>query len=216
MSKTSLNRDSLTTYYRRHARIYDLTRWAFLFGRRQLIRNAASRMTMPTRILEIGCGTGRNLVELAQRFPAASITGLDLSKDMLDRARSKVARFGSRVTLLHRPYDAPLAEGEKFDLIVLSYVLSMIHPGYDEVLRMCKSDLSATGVVAVVDFHRSRSAWFRQWMGINHVRMDGQILAELDKHFQHLVFQVHHGYGSLWHYLLFIGKRVQQEEVHSD
>jgi len=206
MSNPSLPRDSLTAYYRWHARIYDLTRWTFLFARREIIRQAACRMTRPARILEIGCGTGRNLVELAERFPAASVTGLDLSKDMLDRARAKVERFGSRVVLLHRPYDAPVAEGGKFDLIVLSYALSMINPGYDEVLRTCKSDLSATGVIAVVDFHQSRSAWFRRWMKVNHVRMEGQILAELDNHYQQLFCQKRPGYGCLWRYFLYIGK----------
>lgn len=65
---------SLTAYYRWHARIYDLTRWAFLFGRSQLIHKAAYRVVQPARILEVGCGTGRNLVALAQRFPAARIT----------------------------------------------------------------------------------------------------------------------------------------------
>jgi S-adenosylmethionine-diacylgycerolhomoserine-N-methlytransferase len=163
-------------------------------------------MTRPGRILEIGCGTGSNLVAMAERFPVASITGLDLSKEMLDRARCKVARFGSRMTLLHRPYDAPVATGEKFDLIVLSYALSMINPGYDEVLRMCKSDLSATGIIAVVDFHRTRTTWFRRWMAVNHVRMEGQIIEELDKHFQHVFCRVCHGYGTLWRYMLFIGK----------
>jgi len=207
MSNPSLNRDSLTAYYRWHAWIYDITRWTFLFGRREIIRQAACRMARPARILEIGCGTGSNLVELAERFPAASVTGLDLSKDMLDRARAKVERFGSRVVLLHRPYDAPVANGGKFDLIVLSYALSMINPGYDEVLRMCQADLSATGVIAIVDFHQSRSAWFRRWMGVNHVRMEGQILAELDNSYEHLFSRVHPGCGYLWHYLLYIGKK---------
>lgn len=206
MSNPNPNQDSLTAYYRWHARIYDLTRWTFLFGRREIIFQAACRMPRPARILEVGCGTGRNLVDLAERFPAASVTGLDLSLDMLDRARAKVERFGSRVTLLHRPYDAPVADGGKFDLIILSYALSMINPGYDEVLRLCKADLSATGVIAVVDFHQSRCAWFRRWMAVNHVRMEGQILAELDNHYRQVFCQARPGYGCLWRYFLYLGK----------
>src|SRR5258705_4591589 len=47
-------------YYRWHAHFYDVTRWAFLFGRTALIRLAAGQLR-PRRILEVGCGTGRIL-----------------------------------------------------------------------------------------------------------------------------------------------------------
>ncbi|MES2737648.1 MAG: class I SAM-dependent methyltransferase [Verrucomicrobiota bacterium] len=209
MSSSAPNQKSLTSYYRWHAQIYDLTRWAFLFGRRQLIHRAAAHVVMPERILEIGCGTGKNLVELARAFPKAQIIGLDLSKDMLDRARPKLKEFGARVGLLHQAYDAPVAVGSKFDLIVFSYSLSMINPGFDEVLRICRDDLSERGSVAVVDFHESRWGWFRRWMGVNHVRMEGQVLECLNQHFQPLTRQIHTGYGDLWRYLLYIGSPVK-------
>lgn len=205
MSTAEPNQKSLTGYYRWHAQIYDATRWAFLFGRRRLIHRAAAHVSAPKRVLEIGCGTGKNLVELARAFPAAQITGLDLSLDMLNQARPKIQAYGQRVELLHQAYEAPIADGDKFDLIVFSYSLSMINPGYDEVLRICKDDLSERGTIAVVDFHESRWSWFRRWMGVNHVRMDGQVLDCLNQHFQPLTRQVHHGYGDLWRYLLYIG-----------
>lgn len=206
MSDVADNHSSLTGYYRWHAQIYDFTRWAFLFGRNKLVRAAASKTVMPRRILEIGCGTGKNLVDLAERFPKAQVIGLDLSKDMLDRARAKVRVYGSRVGLLHRPYDGPVSVGEKFDLIVMSYSLSMINPGFEEVLNHCRQDLSERGMVAVVDFHQSRWSWFRRWMGMNHVRMEGQILDVLRQHFTPLVCEIRHGYGDLWRYLVFVGK----------
>ncbi len=200
------NDQALASYYRWHAGIYDLTRWAFLFGRRPLIKAVGSAIASPQRILEIGCGTGKNLVALAETFPDAQITGLDLSKDMLDRAGKKISRFGDRVKLLHRPYDGPVSADQKFDLIVFSYSLSMINPGYDQVIETSRTDLSPDGVVAVVDFHESRWDWFRKWMGVNHVRMEGQILKQLERHFSPLRCQVSHGYGDLWRYLLFIGR----------
>ena len=89
----------------------------------------------------------------------------------------------------------------------------MINPGYDAVLQICKSDLSATGLVAVVDFHQSRWDWFRRWMGVNHVRMEGQVLDELHKHFQPCVCEVHRGYWDLWRYMLFIGKPKDQRRI---
>lgn len=205
MNKTN-NNDSLAAYYRWHARIYDATRWAFLFGRNRLIHRAADQAGRAARILEVGCGTGSNLVGLAERFPMAKIVGLDLSKDMLDRARSKVERYGSRMKLLHRPYDSPVADGPKFDLIVFSYALSMINPGHADVLRICRADLNATGIVAVVDFHDSHWCWFRRWMGVNHVRMEGHLVDELRRQFQPLSCSFGFGLARLWRYQLFVGK----------
>ena len=190
--------------YRWQRHIYDATRKFFLFGRDTMI--AGLDLGAGGAVLEVGCGTGRNLAVLAQRFPQAQITGLDLSSDMLERARCKVERFGTRMELLLRAYDAPVAMAAKFDLIVLSYSLSMINPGFDEVLRVCKADLSPTGIVAVVDFHDSRWTWFERWMGINHVRMEGHLLEELQRHFDGQICQIQRAYCNLWRYLLFIGK----------
>jgi S-adenosylmethionine-diacylgycerolhomoserine-N-methlytransferase len=207
MSDADRNASSLRGYYRWHAKFYDATRWAFLFGRRGLIATVADQVKTPTRILEIGCGTGKNLIALAEAFPGARITGLDLSSDMLDCARAKIAPFADRIDLLHRPYDGPVAgEDGKFDLIVISYALSMINPGFDEVIRLCRRDLREGGVIAVVDFHETRWTWFRKWMGVNHVRMEGQILAQLDAGYEAVVRQIGRGYGDLWRYLTFVGR----------
>lgn len=203
----SRNAHSLRAYYRWHAKIYDLTRWAFLFGRRGLVETIAAQIESPARILEIGCGTGKNLIALAEAFPSASITGLDLSADMLDRARAKTAPHADRIELLHRPYDGPVSDEDgKFDLIVISYALSMINPGYDAVIALCRRDLSEGGVIAVVDFHETRWNWFRKWMGVNHVRMEGQILDRLEAGFQTVVREIGRGYSGLWHYVIFVGR----------
>ncbi|MFW6127295.1 MAG: hypothetical protein ACOC6K_03680 [Thermodesulfobacteriota bacterium] len=50
---------ALERYYRRQARVYDLTRWSFLRGREALARRAAARLT-PTR------NTGSGLKLLAE------------------------------------------------------------------------------------------------------------------------------------------------------
>lgn len=96
----------LVGYYRFHARIYDATRWSFLFGRSRILKLTAALAPAPARILEVGCGTGRNLLELAELFPAAQLTGVDLSGAMLDVARRKTAHLGSRVRLVQGAYGA--------------------------------------------------------------------------------------------------------------
>jgi S-adenosylmethionine-diacylgycerolhomoserine-N-methlytransferase len=200
----------LQRYYRWHARIYDATRWSFLFGRRALMRQLGDYV-QPRRILEVGCGTGTNLQMLARCFPRAHLTGVDLSTDMLNVARRKLARWQDRLDLIDRAYDAPLAE--QFDLIVFSYSLSMMNPGWEQALHAAWQNLSAQGVLAVVDFSESRSTAFRRWMGVNHVRMEGQLLPVLQHQFTSRFCQQRNVYAGLWQYLLFIGSKSMPAAV---
>ena len=211
MTTDAANPDrALERYYRWHARIYDATRWSFLFGRTDLVERVAALQT-PGSILEIGCGTGRNLARLARRFPQARLTGLDLSPAMLARARRGLEPFGERIELLHQAYVRPLHDEPRFDLIVLSYCLSMIDPGWEQVIASARQDLRPPGLLAVVDFHDSNRPAFRRWMGVNHVRMEGHLLPELRARFQPLDSAVHPAYGGLWRYFHFVGKAESSE-----
>jgi S-adenosylmethionine-diacylgycerolhomoserine-N-methlytransferase len=204
--------ENLSGYYRWHAHIYDLTRWTFLFGRTDLIRLAARQIAPPRRILEIGCGTGKNLVSLARTFQAAEITGLDLSEEMLKKAARNVARCGGRVSLMHRSYSESLTDGS-FDLIVISYCLSMMNPGYADALRLCQEDLSPSGSLAIVDFHDTRAEWFRRWMRFNHARLDGQILEELRRSKLRLDHcSVRSAYGGLWRWFTCLFSKGTPQE----
>jgi S-adenosylmethionine-diacylgycerolhomoserine-N-methlytransferase len=194
-------------YYRLHARIYDATRWSFLFDREAILECAEAAWPRPGRILEVGCGTGRNLMALARRFPRAQLTGLDLSGAMLAVARRKTAALGSRVTLVERAYAAPLAEARGFDLVLCSYALSMFNPGFEQAIAAATRDLAPGGHFALVDFHTTRFPWFARWMGVNHVRMDGQLRPLLRENFAVVTEQVRSAYGGIWEYLLFVGRK---------
>jgi S-adenosylmethionine-diacylgycerolhomoserine-N-methlytransferase len=202
--------EPLVSYYRWHSLAYDWTRWAFLFGRSELVNLLAGHVR-PKRILEVGCGTGTNLLRLARAFPEAEIVGLDISADMLNLARKKTASYTPRVSLLHGAYQEPVNAGEPFDCIVFSYCLSMINPGFAQVLEICRQDLDPTGIVAIVDFHDTRFAWFRRWMGLNHVRMDRHILTELQANGMHLPqLGIRPAYGGWWQWLICFAKMGDQ------
>lgn len=198
---------ALTRYYRWHAKLYDATRWSFLFGRTALIQSIAHLSPPPRRILEIGCGTGSNLLHLARQFPDAAITGLDLSSDMLARARRKLAIHPARITLIQWRYDQPLNPRPAFDLIVFSYCLSMINPGWERAMDAALRDLRPGGRLAVVDFHDTRFAGFQRWMGINHVRMDGHLLPRLNALCPPVAQTLRAAYGGGWRYFSFIGQK---------
>lgn len=196
--------DGIGDYYRLHARIYDQSRWLFLFGRRELVRRAAAG-SPPARVLEIGCGTGTNLVQLKNLLPGAELHGLDLSADMLDRARR---RLDPAVNLRQQAYDQPLTRARAepgFDLILTSYTLSMINPGWEAAIDHMATDLAAGGRVALVDFHDSPSHLFRHWMAMNHVRMGGHLLRRLNTRFYPQQLHLRRAYAGLWRYSLFIG-----------
>ncbi len=203
--------DALRRYYRFHSRIYDATRWCFLFGRRRLV-DAVARLAgpAPRRVLEVGCGTGRNLAALARRLPEAELTGLDLSDEMLDVARRKLAGFDERVRLVRRAYDRPLDPGA-FDVVVFSYCLTMINPGWEAAVDAAAGDLAPDGRIAVADFHATPLGLFRRWMKINHVRMDAHLLPRLQARFTPERTETPRAYAGLWRWLLFVGRKRSQD-----
>ncbi|MBM4287168.1 MAG: methyltransferase domain-containing protein [Deltaproteobacteria bacterium] len=194
-------------YYRLHSRVYDATRWSFLFGRNHLIKMISDR-ARPPRILDIGCGTGDNLLRLCLKFPTAEITGLDLSEAMLSIARKKLENHGCPVNLVHRAYDQPLAPATPFDLLVFSYSLSMFNPGWEQAIDCACQDLDRGGCIAVVDFHNSPFPLFKRWMALNHVRLGGHLMPLLVSRFRPEVCQLYPAYGGIWSYFLFLGKKT--------
>lgn len=145
--------------------IYDATRPFFLAGRRQL--REAVPTHAPRRVLEVGCGTARNLILLAKRCPQASLTGIDISSEMLSLARSKVAAssFSSRITLIEAELaDFAATNPAPFDDILFSYSLSMI-PDWQTVLHQAIPLIAPNGgQLVIADFGACKS-WPRlaQW-----------------------------------------------------
>lgn len=194
-------------YYRFQSKIYDFTRWSFLFGRRHLIRELPLGAGKQLNMLEVGCGTGYNLHLLARRFPRARITGMDVSPDMVRLARRRAGRFGDRLKVIGAPYGPGAVPSDSLDLILFSYALTMINPQWAELLRQAAGDLRPGGLIAVVDFHDSRYPWFKRHMSNHHVRMDGHLLPLLQELFQEEKMAVGQAYGGVWTYLSFLGSK---------
>src|SRR4051812_29340351 len=78
--------------YRHTRHIYDLTRKPYLLGRDRLI--AELGLEAGGTVLEMGCGTGRNLIAVARAYPEAELYGFDISEEMLKTAKTSVSRAG--------------------------------------------------------------------------------------------------------------------------
>lgn len=141
--------------YRHQRYFYDLTRKYYLFGRDRLIDGLNSQPG--DRIVEVGCGTARNLVKIARRYPEARLFGLDASKEMLKTASDTVRRAGlSHRILLSHGYAEDLSpavfgESHPFNACVFSYSLSMI-PDWRRALNAAAQGLAAHGRIHIVDF----------------------------------------------------------------
>jgi S-adenosylmethionine-diacylgycerolhomoserine-N-methlytransferase len=164
--------------YRWQRHVYDLTRKYYLLGRDRLI----SGLEVPAggTVLELGCGTGRNIVLAARLYPNARFFGLDISAEMLETATAAIAREGlsGRVKLARgdaTDFDAKaLFSVERFDRIFVSYSLSMI-PGWEKTIFAALAALSPGGSLHVVDFGQQEAlpGWFRTllrgWLRKFHV-----------------------------------------------
>jgi len=191
------------SYYRLHSRFYDATRWAFLFGRGDLLDRIRERI-VPERVLEVGCGTGTNLRKLVELFPNAKLTGVDLSPEMLGKAERKLSHWSDRVRLVHGAFPAVPEQKEEFDLVLFSYSLSMIHPGWKEAIAAAFSRLRDGGCVAVVDFHDTPLRWFHRWMELNHVRLGRYLLEELQRKAASGDTRVRKAFQGTWRYFTFL------------
>ena len=149
--------DRMNRMYRRQRHIYDGTRRYYLLGRDQLIANL--KPDAGASVLEIGCGTGRNLVLAARLFPAARWFGIDVSTEMLTSAITAISRRGltSRIRVAHgdaTAFDPQLLFGIPcFDHVMISYSLSMI-PNWTLVLEAAIGRLKPGGRLHIVDFGR--------------------------------------------------------------
>jgi S-adenosylmethionine-diacylgycerolhomoserine-N-methlytransferase len=183
-----------------------MTRWSFLFGRRKLLDSLPSLPTQP-RVLEVGCGTGTNIKHLELLFPDAKIYGVDLSHDMLQKASDKIEQ-SEQVTLVSGRYGSEDLEFDPFDLILLSYTLTMTGDQVESILQTVANDLKPEGYIAVVDFHTTSFNWFKRWMKANHVNLNGHLLPLLKKYFRPSSVKVKKAYLGLWSYFRFIGQRT--------
>ena len=123
--------------YRHQRHIYDLSRSCYLVGRNHLIADLAP--TNNATVLEIGCGTGRNLIRIARSYPGVRCYGIDASSAMLSTADASIARaaMASRIIVANGDavrFDPLVLFGRPaFDRVVLSFVVSMVPQWQDAV-----------------------------------------------------------------------------------
>lgn len=174
--------------YRHQRYIYDLTRKYYLFGRDRLI--AEMGLKPGDRLVEVGCGTARNLVKIAKAYPQVELFGLDASLEMLKSAEETIRRAGlsNRIKLAHGYAEdlspAMFGETKPFEAALFSYSLSMI-PDWKGAIGAAAANLAPDGLIHVVDFGDltglgtlGRAAMLA-WLALFHVAPRVELLESL-------------------------------------
>ena len=178
MTKASAHGEVMDRVYRRQRHVYDLSRKFFLLGRDRLI--GALKPPAGGRVLEIGCGTARNLIAVARLYPGVACFGIDVSRRMLATARTAIERAGLAGQIALGEGDAADFDAQRlfaradFDCIFFSYSLSMI-PSWPQAIEHAAALLAPGGRLHVVDFGQQEGlpGWFRallfEWLDRFHV-----------------------------------------------
>ncbi len=133
--------ESVKAAYRRYAGFYDAVFGPMLQpGRKALLKALGCRPG--DRVLEVGVGTGLALPMYPREV---RVTGIDVSREMLERARGRVAKRGLKniEALLEMDAERMSFADASFDKVVAMYVVSVVErPAklIEELHRVCKPD----------------------------------------------------------------------------
>lgn len=166
MAQAASGAAQMDAIYRTQRHFYDLTRKYYLLGRDRLIAHLA--VPPHGNVLEVGCGTGRNLIAIARAWPHANCHGFDISNAMLETAHASIARAGLSGQIRLAQGDAtcfdprPMFRKAVFERIVFSYTLSMI-PGWGDAIAAAADVLGEAGEIHIVDFGQQEKLprWWR-------------------------------------------------------
>jgi phosphatidylethanolamine/phosphatidyl-N-methylethanolamine N-methyltransferase len=154
-----IEESAIKTAYRRWAPVYDHTFGRIATeGREHAVEHINTRSG---RVLEVGVGTGLSLPAYASHL---EIVGIDLSPDMLDKARARVAGEGlDNVTGLHEMDASDLSfQDGSFDTVVAMYVMTVV-PEPEKVMRELARVTKPGGEVILVN-HFSQTEGVRGWV----------------------------------------------------
>ena len=181
--------ENMNRMYRHQRFFYDLTRKYYLLGRDRLLREM--KITDGENVLEIGCGTARNLIILAKKHGGAHFFGLDASSEMLRTAERKInANHLENVTLKTAladdfTYNDTFGLTNKFDACFFSYALSII-PTWKQSLETALENLKSEKSIYIVDFYDQKNlpVWFQKtmkgWLKQFHVKYPKELIPFLE------------------------------------
>jgi phosphatidylethanolamine/phosphatidyl-N-methylethanolamine N-methyltransferase len=159
---TNLDADAVRAAYRRWASVYDTVFGGIsAFGRRRAV--AAVNQLSGTKVLEVGVGTG---LALPHYNRSKRITGIDLSAEMLARARDRVAeqRLAHVESLREMDAEATDFADGTFDVAVAMFVASVV-PNPRRLLHEMRRVVRPGGHILLVNHFAAERGprWWVEW-----------------------------------------------------
>jgi len=191
LTSDAVHADHMDRMYRYTRHVYDATRRYYLLGRDRLLRTMVIRAG--DSVLEMGCGTARNLIKLHRLHPQARLFGLDASQSMLATAAQSLQRHERTGSVelrhclaeqLHHQTVFDLAR--PFDVIFFSYSLSMM-PTWPQAIDAALANLHPQGRIYIIDFWDQAglpglfAAALKRWLALFHVHYRPELLEYLTR-----------------------------------
>ena len=154
-------RKRITLKFRVLSRFYDLFELAFMLAPSQNPRKAlAGRIPNEhLRVLDVCTGTGNGAIPVAKENPRTSITGIDLSREMLAVAERKVKK-GRIANISFQQMDATKMQfpNGRFDIAMVSFGLHELDYGLMmKTLLEMNRVLKVDGKFYIVDYEEEES-----------------------------------------------------------
>jgi demethylmenaquinone methyltransferase/2-methoxy-6-polyprenyl-1,4-benzoquinol methylase len=205
--KRFLTRDEVRDVYDKQAAIYDIAVWFYYLagmriGRWRRMVVDALELRPGDTVVEIGCGTGLNFFLLQQAVGRdGKIIGVDISNEMLDRARARVRKSGWQnvelVCCSASDFNFPHNSGGILATGVLTY-----EPEFDKVIERGAKTLPLGRRWAVFDY-KMPSGWQRHLapafvalgsgFGVSKEFMERHIWESVERHLKNTKMQELYG-----------------------
>lgn len=197
---------SKANYYNRIAPIYDQTRWMTEAVAEDVADFILTLVEAnpSTVFLEPGVGTGSNVLPLVKR--GYSVTGIDISQEMLDQFRQKLQPMPNNLTLLQADASKLSFPDASFDVVL---TVHMIHTVSDwqkflnEIDRVLKPQgfyLNAQWVTpsARKEFERHFKAILSKYKETQVPKRVDNLIEEIDNYFHHKNYQSNYQIAKEW------------------
>jgi trans-aconitate 2-methyltransferase len=127
------------------------------------------------RVLDAGCGSGRVTELLAARLPRGVVVAVDGSPAMIDRARSRLDRFGERIEFFVADLGRPIPLAKPVDAILSTATFHWV-PDHDALFRNLAAVLRPGGALVaqcggfgnIASIQRALASIGDGWLGPVH------------------------------------------------
>lgn len=150
----------------------DITRGFYASANLELLKQL--RLNPQTRILDLACGTGHLAIEIAKKVPQGKVTGVDMSPQMLSKAKADAQQAGvNNIEFVERNIHEFLPGIQPGDYQVGVSCFALSYLGCDFLLKEFRTLLGSQGQIGITTSStNSLSEWQPLFMEFIMEHMD--------------------------------------------